>query len=247
MFQFEHDIPFMKTIIHLANSRGHANHGWLDSYHTFSFANYYDPERVHFGALRVLNDDTVQGGAGFGTHPHENMEIISIPTSGDLEHKDSTGTHGVIRRGEVQVMSAGIGVQHSEYNGNKDIPVKFFQIWVFPNNENVPPRYQQAAFDFEQGRNRLNQVVSPSPEDEGLWIYQDAWFHIGMFDKGKSVDYALHKSYNGVYVFVVEGSFEVNGVALNRRDGVGIWEVEVLKIDSLSENSEILLMEVPMK
>jgi redox-sensitive bicupin YhaK (pirin superfamily) len=237
----------MKTILHKGSTRGHADHGWLNSYHTFSFANYYDPDRIHFGALRVLNDDTVAGGGGFGTHPHDNMEIISIPLSGDLEHKDSTGTHGVIRHGEVQVMSAGTGVRHSEFNKNHDIPVKFLQIWIFPKQKGVKPRYQQAAFDFQKEKNKLQQVVSPDESDDGLWIHQDAWFNIGIFDQGQSLEYALHRPGHGVYVFVIDGSFTVNGVALENRDGLGIWDVEKLTLESLSNDAEILLVEVPMK
>lgn len=235
----------MDFILHKAKTRGHANHGWLDTHHTFSFANYYDPDRVNFGALRVLNDDTVAGGKGFGTHPHENMEIVSIPLYGDLQHKDSTGNSGVIHHGEVQVMSAGTGVLHSEYNKNNDKPVKFLQIWVFPNKENVKPRYQQKSFNFDKTRNSLQQIVSPN-EEEGLWIHQNAWFNIGVFDKGSTFEYGLHAAKQGVYAFVIEGSFEVNGLILDSRDGVGIWDVQKLDIKSLSEDSEILLMEVPM-
>lgn len=237
----------MKTILHKAATRGHANHGWLNSFHTFSFANYYDPERIHFGALRVLNDDTVAGGGGFGTHPHDNMEIISIPLSGDLEHKDSTGTHGVIRHGEVQVMSAGTGVKHSEFNKNEDIPVKFLQIWVFPKEKGVKPRYQQASFDFQSKKDSLQQIVSPSVDDDGLWIHQNAWFNIGVFGKGTALDYELHSPENGVYVFVIEDSFVVNGQTLEKRDGLGIWEVNALSLESLSDDAEVLLMEVPME
>lgn len=237
----------MKTVFHKASSRGHAHHGWLNSYHTFSFANYYNPERIHFGTLRVLNDDTVAGGSGFGTHPHDNMEIISIPLSGDLEHKDSTGTHGVIRHGEVQVMSAGTGVKHSEFNKNAEIPVKFLQIWVFPKEKGVKPRYQQASFDFQKDKNSLTQIVSPDPGDEGLWIHQNAWFNIGIFDKGTKFPYKLHDPDNGVYVFVIEGSFTVNGVSLERRDGLGVTEVDALDLEPLSDDAEVLLMEVTMK
>lgn len=236
----------MKTILHKAATRGHANHGWLDTYHTFSFANYYDPERIHFGMLRVLNDDTVAGGEGFGTHPHDNMEIVSIPLEGDLEHKDSTGSKGVIKHGEIQVMSAGTGVLHSEYNKNEEDPVKFLQIWVFPNKKDVAPRYQQAAFDFHSQKNKLQQVVSPHAE-EGLWIHQNAWFNIGIFDKGKSFEYKLKHLQNGVYAFVIEGSFVINGQPLNKRDGMGIWDVSELSVESKSDDAEILLIEVPMQ
>src|SRR5512133_742964 len=177
------------TILHKAATRGHANHGWLNSFHTFSFANYYDPERVHFGALRVLNDDTVEAGMGFDTHPHDNMEIISIPLEGDLEHRDSMGNSSVIRYGDIQVMSAGTGIFHSEFNANKDKRVKFLQIWVFPNKKNVNPRYGQITLNPDDRHNRLHQILSPNPHDEGVWIYQDAWFHLAKFDKDFSAEY----------------------------------------------------------
>ncbi len=233
-------------ILHKASTRGHANHGWLNSFHTFSFANYYDPERVHFGALRVLNDDTVEPGEGFDTHPHDNMEIISIPLEGDLEHRDSMGNAGVIRYGDIQVMSAGTGIFHSEFNANKDRRVKFLQIWVFPNRKNVTPRYGQITFDPADRHNRLQQVLSPDPGNGGLWIYQDAWFHMGNFDKGHSAEYTLKKPGNGVYVFVISGDVTVAGQKLNTRDGMGIRDAEKFTILADSE-SEFLLMEVPEK
>ena len=179
------------TVLHKANSRGHANHGWLNSYHSFSFASYYEPDRMNFGLLRVLNDDTVAPGMGFGTHPHHNMEIISIPLSGDLEHKDSMGTQEVIREGDIQVMSAGTGIQHSEYNANKDREVKFLQIWIFPNQQGVTPRYDQISLDLEQQKNQLQQVLSPNPDDQGVWIHQNAWFHMGYLNAGTQLSYAL--------------------------------------------------------
>lgn len=234
------------SILHKSGSRGHANHGWLNSYHTFSFANYYNPERMHFGVLRVLNDDTISGGTGFGTHPHDNMEIISIPLEGELEHKDSMGNVTVIKKGEVQVMSAGTGIQHSEYNRKKDTETKFLQIWVFPNKKNVKPRYDQILLDVSQRQNKLQQVLSPNPNDEGVWIHQDAWFHMGNFEKDKATTYAFKKSGNGVYAFVLSGSFQLNGETLRSRDGFGIWNTNELKLQSLTDNSEILLMEVPM-
>lgn len=236
----------MKAVLHRAHTRGHASHGWLDSYHTFSFAGYADPERVHFGALRVLNDDTVSGGMGFGTHPHENMEIISIPTEGDLEHRDSLGNTQVIRAGDVQVMSAGTGVQHSEKNKHPDKPVKFFQIWVFPNTRNVQPRYDQQHFSPADKFNKLLNVVSPlGTNDGGVQIHQDAWFSLGKLEKGFRTVYPLKKNGHGVYAFVIEGDVTINGQALNRRDGLGITGTEKLEI--LADNeSELLLMEVPM-
>ena len=233
------------TVLHKADTRGNANHGWLQSYHTFSFANYYNPERMHFGVLRVLNDDTVQGGMGFGTHPHDNMEIISIPLEGDLEHKDSMGNTTVIRNGDVQVMSAGTGIRHSEYNKSADKTVKFLQIWVFPNKKNVEPRYDQIALKAEDRKNKLQQILSPNPGDAGVWIHQNAWFHLGSFDKGAGVDYTIKSPGNGVYAFVLSGDVTIDGQALNRRDGLGIWGTDKISLKAES-NAEVLLMEVPM-
>jgi quercetin 2,3-dioxygenase len=236
----------MKTILHKANTRGHANHGWLDSYHSFSFAGYYNPERIHFGALRVLNDDTVSGGMGFGAHPHDNMEIISIPTFGDLEHIDSMGNKQVIRQGDVQVMSAGTGIQHSEKNKNKEKEVKFFQIWVFPNKKNVEPRYDQQNFSDADKHNKLLTIVSPlGTSDGGVQIQQDAWFSLGKLDKLFSTTYNLRNKNNGVYAFVIEGDVSINGQLLYRRDGLAITNTEQLLIKAESE-TEILLMEVPL-
>jgi len=236
----------MDIIIHRNHTRGHANHGWLDSFHTFSFAGYFHPERIHFGALRVLNDDTVSAGMGFGTHPHQNMEIISIPLEGDLEHRDSMGNVAVIRHGDIQVMSAGSGISHSEYNRNRDKQTRFLQIWVFPNKQNVQPRYDQISLKPEDRLNRLQQILSPLPDDEGVWIHQDAWFHIGRFEEDATVTYNLKKVGNGVYVFVLEGRFEIAEELLERRDGMGISDSDVFTIKSLSADAEILLMEVPM-
>ena len=237
----------MKTILHKAETRGHANHGWLDSYHTFSFAGYHDPERMHFGVLRVLNDDTVAGGMGFGAHPHDNMEIISIPISGDLEHKDNMGTQQIIRQGDVQVMSAGTGIQHSEKNNNHDKEVKIFQIWIFPNKKNVKPRYEQKSFTDADKQNKLLTVVSPiGTTDGGVQIHQDAWFSLGKLDKDFHTTYQLKNKDNGVYAFVIEGDISINGEKLNRRDGLGIMETDKLEIKANS-NSELLLMEVPIQ
>lgn len=234
------------SILHKSETRGHANHGWLNSYHTFSFANYYNPDRMHFGVLRVLNDDTVASGMGFGTHPHDNMEIISIPLEGDLEHKDSMGNVATIRHGDIQVMSAGTGIQHSEYNRNKDSQVKFLQIWVFPNKRNVTPRYDQITLNIEDRHNKLQQILSPDAGDAGVWIHQDAWFHMGKFDQGIETRYKLKKAGNGLYAFVLGGSFAVDGLEINTRDGFGIWDVDSVSLKSLSPDAEILLMEVPM-
>jgi hypothetical protein len=235
-----------KTILHRADSRGDANHGWLHSRHTFSFADYHHPERMHFGALRVLNDDYVAEGMGFGTHPHSDMEIISIPLEGDLEHSDSMGNVSVIKKGDIQVMSAGTGITHSEYNKNKDKAVKFLQIWVFPDKKGHTPRYDQISLTLEDRRNKLQQIVSPNADDEGVWVHQDAWFHLGNFDKGAGAAYLMKKSGSGVYVFVLKGDVNVDGTELNERDGFGIWETDGFKLDALSDDAEVLLMEVPM-
>lgn len=239
----------MKTVLYRASSRGHAYHGWLDTHHTFSFANYYDPNRIHFGALRVINDDIVKGGEGFGTHPHDNMEIISIPLYGDLEHKDSMGHTSVIHAGEVQVMSAGSGLTHSEYNANEDSPVNFFQIWVFPDKKNVEPRYDQKAFDFIHDKNKLVQIVGPKgdPSNTGLWIHQSAWFSLGTFDKGTEIEYSVKKKGNGVFAMVVDGEFTLEGQKLHHRDGFSLSDVDNIKITADTDNARILLMDVPME
>ena len=233
------------TILHTSESRGDANHGWLHSKHTFSFANYYNPERMHFGVLRVLNDDTVAAGMGFGTHPHDNMESISIPLEGDLEHKDSMGNVTVIKNGDIQVMSAGTGIQHSEYNKNKDLQVKFLQIWVFPNKKNVTPRYDQITLKLEDRHNKLQQIISPNEADAGVWIHQNAWFHLGKFDKGISTEYTIKGKGNGLYIFNLTGNLKVNNQVLNTRDGFGIWDIEKVTLIAESD-AEFLIMEVPM-
>jgi redox-sensitive bicupin YhaK (pirin superfamily) len=235
----------MNTVLHKAQTRGRANHGWLDSKHSFSFANYHNPERMNFGVLRVLNDDMVAPGKGFGTHPHDNMEIISIPLEGDLEHKDSMGNVAVIKAGDVQVMSAGTGIYHSEYNKNTDKDVKFLQIWLFPNKRNVEPRYDQISIKDIEQKNAFYQVLSPNSSDQGVWIHQDAWFYMGNFDKGRTSDYTLQKKDNGVYLFVLDGEVEIEGQKLEKRDGLGLWEIDKLNLKS-NHDSRILLMEVPM-
>ncbi|MEO8405023.1 MAG: pirin family protein [Chitinophagaceae bacterium] len=235
----------MKKVLHKANTRGHADHGWLNAYHSFSFAGYHDPSRIHFGVLRVLNDDTVSGGMGFGAHPHDNMEIITIPLSGQLEHKDSMGNTGIISKGEVQVMSAGTGIQHSEKNKNSKEEVKLLQIWVFPDEKNVTPRYDQRAFDLNAAKNKLLNIVSPMGDKEGLNIHQHAWFHLGKLDKDTSTTYELKDKQNGVYAFVIDGDVTINGEKLNRRDGLGLSETDKLEIKTESD-AELLLMEIPM-
>lgn len=239
------NIKTMNTVIHKAATRGNANHGWLNSYHTFSFANYNNPERMNFGLLRVLNDDSVQGGMGFGTHPHDNMEIISIPLEGDLEHKDSMGNTTVIKQGDAQAMSAGTGVTHSEYNKNSDKEVKFLQIWIFPNKKNVTPNYDQISLKDIAKENEFYQILSPNKNDQGVWIHQDAWFHLGQFTKETSETYQIKKEGNGVYAFILEGEATVNGQPLFKRDGMGIWKTDSIQIKA-NPQTRILLMEVPM-
>lgn len=235
------------TILHRAETRGHANLGWLDSYHTFSFANYYNPDRMNFGALRVLDDDRINPGMGFDKHVHDNMEIITIPLSGDLEHKDSMGNAAVIKNGDIQVMSAGTGITHSKYNKNADKESRFLQIWVIPNKYNVKPRYDQVTLNLQDRHNKLQQIVSPNPDDEGVWIHQDAWFYLGNFDNDFTVEYRVNLADNGVYCFVINGQFTIENIDLNRRDGLGITDTPNFQIKSTAQDSEILIMEVPMK
>lgn len=235
----------MKTIYHAANSRGDANHGWLKSKHTFSFANYHNPERMGFGALRVINDDFVIGGQGFGKHSHRNMEIISIPLSGKLAHGDNIGNEGIIETGEIQVMSAGTGITHSEMNGDANEPAKFLQIWIIPNKMNVDPRYQQVRMDDIMQANTFNQVLSPNADDAGVWIHQNAWFSMGDFDKGLTQTYQLKDAHNGVYIFVLSGKVIVNDNTLNTRDGLGIWDTNDFTVE-IEEDARLLVMEVPV-
>lgn len=235
----------MKTVFHPADQRGHANHGWLDAHHSFSFASWYDPSKIHFGALRVLNDDIIAGSMGFGTHPHDNMEIITIPLVGALKHRDSMGNEATITAGEIQVMSAGTGIQHSEFNATNET-LNLFQIWVFPNKKNVTPRYDQQLLDTAKMKNNFAQILSPDPADDGVWIHQDAWFHLGEFDKGLTANYTVKSANNGVYVFVVEGQITINGQVLNKRDALGVWNTDAFAI-SFNENSKVLLLDVPME
>lgn len=235
----------MKTILYTATSRGHANHGWLNSFHSFSFGSYANPERIHFGALRVLNDDTVQQGMGFGKHPHDNMEIISIPLYGDLHHKDSTGRDEIIRQNDVQIMSAGTGIAHSETNANTDKEVKFLQLWVYPKLRDIEPRYQQMTFKPEDRINKLVTVVAPD-NDEAVFINQDAWFSMGNFSKDFTMSYQLHKKDNGVYAFILNGKITIDNEPLDARDGLGIWETEQIQLTA-NTDAEILLIEVPMQ
>ena len=234
----------MQSVIHKADTRGHADHGWLDTHHTFSFAGYYNPERMHFGVLRVLNDDIIDGGTGFGKHPHDNMEIISIPLKGALEHQDSMGNTHVIKENDIQVMSAGTGVAHSEKNGGSG-ETNFLQIWVFPNKKNVEPRYDQKTFSPDQKKNKLLNVLSPDKSDDTVWIHQDAWFHLGNLEKGFSTSYSIQKEGNGAYFFILEGEVKIGDQILGKRDGIGIWETDSIDIEA-SQDAEVLVMDVPM-
>jgi quercetin 2,3-dioxygenase len=235
----------MKTIIHKANSRGHADYGWLKTWHSFSFANYYHPERVHFGMLRVLNDDTIAPGEGFGMHPHDNMEIVTIPLEGIVEHKDSMGHATQLPTGEIQVMSAGTGVYHSEYNPQAEKELKLLQIWVFPEKRNTEPRYDQISLKDLTEQDHLHQIVSPEAGQTGAWIGQKAWFHLGKLSKGWKGEYSFKGKDTGLYAFLIEGKVDLSGQILERRDGLGISETEHIDINVL-EPSWLLLMEVPM-
>ena len=235
----------MQTIFHPADSRGSADHGWLNAKHSFSFAGWFNPERIQFGALRVLNDDIIQGGMGFGTHPHDNMEIITIPLRGDLEHKDSMGNAEVIKEGEIQVMSAGTGVQHSEYNKNPDKEINLLQLWIFPDKRNVTPRYAQLPIHTLHKKNEPFQILSPNADDDGVWIHQNAWFHMLDLEEAQSVYYDLKVEGNGVYAFVIEGEVEIGEQLLGRRDALGITETATFEI-SAHQHAEVLLIEVPM-
>jgi redox-sensitive bicupin YhaK (pirin superfamily) len=237
----------MKTINHKASTRGHANHGWLDTCHTFSFADYFDKERIHFGALRVLNDDWVEGGRGFGRHPHDNMEIVTIMLEGELEHIDSMGHTQVLHENEVQAMSAGTGIFHSEMNNSPDKPARLLQIWVFPEQRNIKPRYEQKVFDPQLRKNHWQLLAGPDPHNGEMDIKQQAWFSRIDLAAGNETNYKLHNKQNGVYLFVIEGSVIFDGSRqLHKRDGAGIWEVDSLGIRGADDISELLLIEVPM-
>ncbi len=234
----------MNKVIHKADTRAHINHLWLDTYHTFSFDKYHNPERMQFGALRVLNEDKIMGGMGFGTHPHENMEVISILLEGELEHKDSLGSLTLLKPGDIQVMSAGSGIFHDERN-NKEKPSEFLQIWILPNKHDVEPRYDHLTFDRVEVANKFFQIVSPFPGDQGVWIHQDAWLNIGEFSEGKEVIYKIKNQGNGIYVFVIKGEVVIDGEKLCDKDGIGIWDVDQVNIKTISD-SKMLLMDVPM-
>jgi len=235
----------MKTKLYTADSRGYADHGWLRTNHTFSFANYYNPERIHFGALRVLNDDWIAAGEGFGRHPHDNMEIITIPFTGAVLHQDSMGNKGVIKPGELQVMSAGSGIFHSEFNDSKVDPLTLFQIWIIPNKKNVTPRYDQITISDLAKKDEFYQILSPNADEQGVWIHQDAWFNMADLSSGKEIEYKLHREDFGVFIQLIEGSIEVTGNLLSGRDAISISESDTVKIKAISE-ARVLVMEVPM-
>ena len=235
----------MKKIIHKANSRGHFDYGWLKTYHTFSFSNYYDPERVNFGMLRVLNDDEIEGGQGFGTHPHNDMEIVTIPLEGAVAHKDSTGGEGVIYPDEIQVMSAGTGILHSEFNHLNDGTTKLLQLWIFPDKKGHIPRYNQKFFDSEERKNKLQFIVKPQKNDDNLWLNQDAYLSLADLEKNKSLSYKIHTKGNGVYLFLIDGKITIGDEILSKRDGIGIYETDEFSITAIKD-SQILLIEIPM-
>jgi quercetin 2,3-dioxygenase len=235
----------MQKVIHRAETRGHFNHGWLNTWHSFSFADYYNPDRIQFGLLRVLNDDIVKPGMGFGTHPHNNMEIITIPLEGQLEHRDSMGNGSVIEAGEVQVMTAGSGITHSEFNPSQEEEVNLLQIWVFPRERNLTPRYDQKRFDTSKMKNQLLTVVTPNGEGESLFIHQDAWFSLAETDADKEMKYQMHSGNSGVYLFVIEGELQLDGDTLKSRDGMGIYDVSEFSVKS-KEQAKFLVMEIPM-
>ena len=236
----------MKKIIHRATDRGIQDHGWLKAAHSFSFANYHEPSKMHFGLLRVLNDDIVAPGMGFGSHGHDNMEIITIPLKGSLAHKDSLGSIGNISAGEVQIMSAGSGIQHSEFNGSSEEEVNLLQIWIFPKERNIEPRYDQKKYDMEKSRNSFVTVVSPEDSSEVMWVNQDAVFSLGTFDQGSVAYYTLKYTGNGAYVFVIEGKAELDGAILEKRDAAGVYDTETIELN-VTENSKILIIEIPME
>lgn len=238
----------MTTKIYKSNLRGTADFGWLKANFSFSFGNYYNPEQIQFGMLRVLNDDTIAAGMGFGTHPHANMEIITIPLEGGLKHRDSMGNEGVIRFGEVQVMSAGTGIQHSEMNASQEVQAKTLQLWVFPDREDVTPRYDQKSFDIENQINTFVNIVSPNDKNNGnaLWVYQQTFFNLGIFEKNTSTTYKVNNAENGVYLFLIEGEIEVNNQILNAKDAMGIVDFDEFEI-KINSKAKILLVEVPMK
>lgn len=236
----------MKYILHPASSRGVANHGWLQSAHSFSFGSYYNPERMNFGALRVLNDDLVSPSMGFGTHGHRDMEIVSIPLSGSLKHRDSMGNEAIIKSGEVQVMSAGTGIEHSEMNASSTAPVSFLQLWIIPRERSVTPRYDQITLNPENNLNRWDQILSPNADDAGVWVHQDAYMFLSKLEADTELSYSLkYPETHGVYLFVLEGSITIEDIELNSRDAIGITETSSFQVLAKKEAS-LLVIEVPM-
>jgi redox-sensitive bicupin YhaK (pirin superfamily) len=235
----------MKTVFHKASERGHVNHGWLNAKHSFSFASFYNPQKMNFGLLRVLNDDIVAPGMGFGTHPHDNMEIVTIPLRGSLEHRDSMGNIGVIHPNEIQAMSAGSGVTHSEYNHSKTEEINLLQIWVFPKERNITPRYDQRVFTEEDKAGKFKTIVAPVKSDDVMWINQDAYFAIGKFKAGSTTDYTIQHKGNGAYVFVIDGEAKIGEQTLGKRDALGIWDTDKFNVE-VSKDAEILVIDVPM-
>jgi quercetin 2,3-dioxygenase len=235
----------MKTVVHKADTRGHFDYGWLKTHLTFSFSNYYDPERVNFGMLRVLNDDEIEGGQGFGTHPHSDMEIVTIPLEGAVAHKDSTGGEGVIYPDEIQVMSAGTGIQHSEFNHLHDGTTKLLQLWIFPDKKGHESRYNQKFFDSEERKNKFQFIVTPEKKEGNLWLNQDAYLSRVDLDKGNSINYKIHTKSNGAYIFLIEGEIKAADETLYKRDGIGIWDADEFTITA-NNDSQILIIEVPM-
>lgn len=235
----------MNKVIYRGNDRGFANHGWLQSHHTFSFANYYNPEKIHFGALRVFNDDSVKGGMGFGTHPHDNMEIVSIPLSGALQHNDNTGRNAIINTNDVQIMSAGSGIAHSEMNASKTETVNFLQIWVIPAERNITPRYEQKTFDPAGQQNQLQVVVAPEKDGAGLWINQQSWFSLGKFDAGQKLNITPKFKGAGSFIFLFDGEATIGGETLETRDAIGISDYENEEL-VFTKPTSVLIIDVPM-
>lgn len=235
------------VIIYRANSRGKADHGWLDSKHTFSFAEYFNPDRMNFGELRVLNDDFILGGGGFPLHPHNNMEIITIVLDGAIEHKDSMGHSEILKHGDIQVMSAGTGIKHSEFNASQNESLNLFQIWIYPETQDVKPRYAQQAYDVSKTKNTFLEIVTPDDGKNPLWIHQHAWLCIGNFESAQTVDYSIKRCGNGLFAMVVEGEIEISGQTLADRDAIGIWDIQTVAISVTKPNTRILLIDVPME
>ncbi len=237
----------MKKVLYPSETRGKAEMAWLKARYSFSFANFYDPERLQFGMLRVLNDDVIGSGMGFGGHPHDNMEIITIPQLGSLKHKDSLGNEGIITTGEIQVMSAGTGVEHSEINASKTEPISLFQIWIFPEIKNAEPRYDQKNIQAALIANKLNTIVKPKGKanENELWINQQAYLSLGEFSENTDLTYTLHSENHGAYIFVIDGTVRVYNEELNKRDAIGVYQTDIVNL-SVSKESKVLLIEVPL-